>query len=86
MIILMKFTSRGRYETLKRCVKAYYDMANNPKKMVWLFTIDNDDDTFQKNDFELFLQMRKNHGDEELKARDLFYAVWVPDLSFFCWY
>ena len=31
-------------------------------------------------DIELFLQMRKNHGDEELKARDLFYALWVPDL------
>ena len=24
--------------------------------------------------------MRKNHGDEELKARDLFYALWVSDL------
>jgi len=31
-------------------------------------------------DVEFFLQMRKNHGDEELKARDLFYALWVPDL------
>ena len=31
-------------------------------------------------DVELFLQMRKNHGDEELKARDLFYAIWMPDL------
>lgn len=31
-------------------------------------------------DLELFLQMRKNHGDEELKARDLFYALWMPDL------
>jgi len=31
-------------------------------------------------DVEVFLQMRKNHGDEELKARDLFYALWVPDL------
>jgi ribonucleoside-diphosphate reductase alpha subunit len=31
-------------------------------------------------DVELFLQMRKNHGDEELKARDLFYAMWIPDL------
>jgi ribonucleoside-diphosphate reductase alpha subunit len=31
-------------------------------------------------DVENFLQMRKNHGDEELKARDLFYALWVPDL------
>ena len=27
-----------------------------------------------------FLEMRKNHGDEELKARDLFYALWVSDL------
>ena len=31
-------------------------------------------------DIDIFLQMRKNHGDEELKARDLFYAVWIPDL------
>ena len=27
-----------------------------------------------------FLDMRKNHGDEELRARDLFYALWIPDL------
>uniref|UniRef100_A0A6C0HI00 ribonucleoside-diphosphate reductase n=1 Tax=viral metagenome TaxID=1070528 RepID=A0A6C0HI00_9ZZZZ len=32
------------------------------------------------SDIEHFLQMRKNHGDEELKARDLFYALWIPDL------
>ena len=31
-------------------------------------------------DIEVFLQMRKNHGDEELKARDLFYGLWIPDL------
>lgn len=31
-------------------------------------------------DVEKFLQLRKNHGDEELKARDLFYALWIPDL------
>ena len=31
-------------------------------------------------DIELFLQMRKNHGEEEMKARDLFYALWIPDL------
>ena len=24
--------------------------------------------------------MRKNHGKEENRARDLFYALWVPDL------
>ncbi|HEX5555155.1 MAG TPA: ribonucleoside-diphosphate reductase subunit alpha, partial [Chitinophagaceae bacterium] len=27
-----------------------------------------------------FLDLRKNHGKEELRARDLFYALWVPDL------
>jgi len=26
------------------------------------------------------LNMRKNHGNEEERARDLFYAMWVPDL------
>ena len=31
-------------------------------------------------DVEDFLEMKKNHGDEELKARDLFYALWLPDL------
>lgn len=31
-------------------------------------------------DIEKFLQMKKNHGDEELKARDLFYALWIPDI------
>ena len=31
-------------------------------------------------DIEDFLEMRKNHGDEEMKARDLFYALWVSDL------
>ena len=27
-----------------------------------------------------FLEMKKNHGDEEARARDLFYALWIPDL------
>ncbi|MES3018503.1 MAG: ribonucleoside-diphosphate reductase subunit alpha [Bacteroidota bacterium] len=27
-----------------------------------------------------FLDLRKNHGKEEMRARDLFYALWVPDL------
>jgi len=31
-------------------------------------------------DIEDFLELKKNHGDEELKARDLFYAIWTPDL------
>ena len=31
-------------------------------------------------DIEDFLDMKKNHGDEEARARDLFYALWIPDL------
>jgi ribonucleoside-diphosphate reductase alpha chain len=27
-----------------------------------------------------FLDLRKNHGKEEMRARDLFYAIWVSDL------
>lgn len=46
-------------------------------------------------DLEQFLNLKRNHGVEEMRARDLFYAVWVSDLfmqrceknemwSFFC--
>lgn len=46
-------------------------------------------------DIEDFLDMRRSHGDEETRARDLFYALWISDLfmervksdgqwSFFC--
>jgi ribonucleoside-diphosphate reductase alpha chain len=31
-------------------------------------------------DIEDFLELKKNHGDEESKARDLFYGLWVPNL------
>ena len=27
-----------------------------------------------------FLEMKKNHGDEEIKGRDLFYGLWISDL------
>lgn len=27
-----------------------------------------------------FLELKKNHGKEEVRARDLFYALWIPDL------
>ncbi len=27
-----------------------------------------------------FLDLKKNHGKEEMRARDLFYAMWMPDL------
>ncbi|MFO7824776.1 MAG: ribonucleoside-diphosphate reductase subunit alpha [Cyclobacterium sp.] len=31
-------------------------------------------------DIKDFLDLKKNHGKDELRARDLFYAVWVSDL------
>ena len=31
-------------------------------------------------DIESFLQLKLNHGNEELRARDLFYGLWIPDL------
>lgn len=31
-------------------------------------------------DVEKFLDLRKNHGNEEERARDLFYALWISDL------
>ena len=31
-------------------------------------------------DIRAFLDMKKNHGDENERARDLFYALWIPDL------
>jgi len=31
-------------------------------------------------DIAHFLEMKMNHGDEDAKGRDLFYAMWVPDL------
>lgn len=27
-----------------------------------------------------FLDLKKNHGKDEMRARDLFYAMWIPDL------
>ena len=34
---------------------------------------------WHKDIFE-FLELKKTHGDEEARARDLFYALWIPDL------
>lgn len=31
-------------------------------------------------DIMAFLECKKNHGDEDARARDLFYAMWMPDL------
>ena len=31
-------------------------------------------------DIKAFLDLKKNHGADELRARDLFYGLWIPDL------
>ena len=31
------------------------------------------------NDIYEFLELKKNHGDENARARDLFYGLWIPD-------
>lgn len=31
-------------------------------------------------DIKDFLELKRNHGKEEMRARDLFYALWIPDL------
>ena len=31
-----------------------------------------------------FLELKKNHGNESERARDLFYALWIPDLFMKC--
>ena len=31
-------------------------------------------------DIEDFLELKKNHGNEHERARDLFYGLWIPDL------
>ena len=31
-------------------------------------------------DFFEFLDLRKTHGKEEVRARDLFHALWIPDV------
>ena len=35
-------------------------------------------------DIEEFLDLKKNHGDEEMRARDLFYALWISDYFMEC--
>lgn len=38
------------------------------------------DNNLQHADVFDFIDLRKNHGKEEVRARELFYALWIPDL------
>lgn len=54
-IVLMKFTSRNRFEQLKQCVKQYYDFADDVKGMIWVFSFDSDDASFDEQNFLSFM-------------------------------
>ena len=53
----------------------YVDQGGGKRKGAFAMYVEpSHPDVFQ------FLDMRKNRGAEELRARDLFYAMWIPDL------
>lgn len=53
----------------------YVDQGGNKRKGSFAIYLEPwHDDVFD------FLELRKNHGKEELRCRDLFTALWIPDL------
>lgn len=55
----------------------YVDQGGNKRPGAFAIYIE----TWHPDIFE-FLDLRKNHGKEEARARDLFYALWISDLLF----
>lgn len=53
----------------------YVDQGGGKRKGAFAIYLE----TWHADVFE-FLDLRKNHGKEELRARDLFYALWISDL------
>ncbi|HKX72646.1 MAG TPA: ribonucleoside-diphosphate reductase subunit alpha [Candidatus Saccharimonadales bacterium] len=53
----------------------YVDQGGNKRKGAFAVYLE----PWHADIFE-FLDLKKNHGKEELRARDLFYALWIPDL------
>ncbi|TAF34245.1 MAG: ribonucleoside-diphosphate reductase subunit alpha [Cytophagales bacterium] len=53
----------------------YIDQGGNKRKGAFAMYLE----PWHADVFE-FLDLRKNHGKEEMRARDLFYALWIPDL------
>lgn len=53
----------------------YWDQGGGKRKGSFVFYLE----PWHK-DIDFFLDMRKNHGKEELRARELFNALWIPDL------
>lgn len=53
----------------------YVDQGGGKRKGAFAIYLE----PWHANVFE-FLDLRKNHGKDELRARDLFYALWISDL------
>ncbi len=53
----------------------YVDQGGNKRKGAFAMYLE----PWHADIFE-FLDLKKNHGKEEMRARDLFYALWIPDL------
>lgn len=53
----------------------YVDQGGNKRKGAFAIYVE----PWHSDIFD-FLEMKKNHGKEEMRARDLFYALWIPDL------
>ncbi len=53
----------------------YIDQGGNKRKGAFAIYLE----PWHADIFE-FLDLKKNHGKEELRARDLFYALWISDL------
>ena len=61
-----------------RCYDAtarYVDQGGNKRPGAFAIYIEP-----RRVDIFEFLDLRKNHGKEEARARDLFYSLWIPDL------
>lgn len=53
----------------------YVDQGGNKRKGAFAVYLE----PWHADIFE-FLDLKKNHGKEEMRARDLFFALWIPDL------
>ncbi len=56
-------------------IAAYVDQGGGKRKGAFALYIEP-----WHGDIEEFLDLKKNRGKEELRARDLFYGLWIPDL------
>ncbi|KAK6204594.1 ribonucleotide reductase [Scheffersomyces amazonensis] len=70
-------TSSGLVPMLKvfNDTARYVDQGGNKRPGAFAIYIE----PWHNDVFEL-LDLRKNHGKEEMRARDLFYGLWIPDL------